>query len=238
MLGQLNTYLDSIVARDPAPRSRWEVLLYPGLWAVAWHRVAHWLYGARFYFLARAVNHLARFLTGNDIHPGAQIGKHLFIDHGWVVIGETAEIGDDVTIYSCVTLGGTNPTNGIGGKRHPTLSDNVIVGAGAQILGPITIGKRARVGANAVVTEDVPDGATMVGVKARSTLMPAEAWQKEFMPYGTPCSDKFDPATQKLELLQCEMDVMQKRLSQLLAERDAEAAKQSAGRKRGGGKSA
>ena len=238
MLGQLNAYLDSIVARDPAPRSRLEVLLYPGLWAVGWHRLAHWLFGMRLYFLARAVNHLSRFLTGNDIHPGATIGKHLFIDHGWVVIGETAEIGDNVTIYSCVTLGGTNPTNGKGGKRHPTLCDNVIVGAGAQILGPIVVGKRGRVGANAVVTEDVPEGATMVGVKARSTLVPAETYEKDFMPYGTPCSDRFDPATQKLELLQCEMDVMQKRLAQLLEERDAAAAKQSSGRKSGGKKSA
>jgi serine O-acetyltransferase len=224
MYAKLVSYLDSIVARDPAPRSRWEVLLYPGLWAVGWHRVAHWLFEARLYFLARLVNHLSRMLTGNDIHPGATIGKHLFIDHGWVVIGETAEIGDNVTIYSCVTLGGTNPTNGKGGKRHPTLSDGVIVGAGAQILGPIVIGKRARVGANAVVTEDVPEGATMVGVKARSTLMPAEAWQQEFMPYGTPCSDRFDPATQKLELLQCELETLQKRLAVLLKERDAEAA--------------
>ena len=238
MFASLTAFLDSIVARDPAPRSRWEVLLYPGLWAVAWHRVAHWLFGARLYFLARVVNHLARFLTAIDIHPGAKIGKHLFIDHGFSVIGETAEIGDNVTIYQCVTLGGTNPANGVGGKRHPTLLDNVIVGSGAQILGPITVGQRARVGANAVVTENVPEGATMVGIKARSTLMPAEAWQKDFMPYGTPCSDKFDPATQKLELLQCEMDVMQKRLAQLLEERDAAAAKQSAGRKRGGGKSA
>ena len=238
MFASLTAFLDSIVARDPAPRSRWEVLLYPGLWAVAWHRVAHWLFGARLYFLARVVNHLARFLTAIDIHPGAKIGKHLFIDHGFTVIGETAEIGDNVTIYQCVTLGGTNPANGVGGKRHPTLLDNVIVGSGAQILGPITVGQRARVGANAVVTENVPEGATMVGVKARSTLVPAETYQKDFMPYGTPCSDKFDPATQKLELLQCEMDVMQKRLAQLLEERDAAAAKQSAGRKRGGGKSA
>jgi serine O-acetyltransferase len=205
MLKRLTDYLDSIVARDPAPRSRWEVLLYPGLWALAWHRVAHWLYGARLYFLARVVNHFARFLTNIDIHPGATIGRHLFIDHGFTVIGETAQIGDNVTIYQCVTLGGTNPANGIGGKRHPTLLDNVIVGSGAQILGPITVGQRARVGANAVVTEDVPDGATMVGVKARSTLVPAETWQRDFVPYGTPCSDKFDPATQKLELLQCEL---------------------------------
>ena len=242
MLGQLKAYLDSIVARDPAPRSRWEVLLYPGLWAVGWHRVAHWLFNARLFFLARAVNHLSRFLTAIDIHPGARIGRHLFIDHGFTVIGETAEIGNNVTIYQCVTLGGTNPANGVGGKRHPTLLDNVIVGSGAQILGPITVGQRARVGANAVVTEDVPEGATMVGVKARSTLVPAETYQKDFMPYGTPCSDKFDPATQKLELLQCEMEMMQKRLAQLLAERDAAAAKApakvSTARKSGGKKSA
>lgn len=223
MIGALISYLDSIKARDPAPRSRWEVLLYPGLWAVGYHRVAHALFKARFYFLARLVNHVSRFLTCIDIHPGAKIGKHLFIDHGFTVIGETAEIGDNVTIYQCVTLGGTNPANGVGGKRHPTLLDNVIVGSGAQILGPITVGQRARVGANAVVTEDVPEGATMVGLKARSTLVPAETWAKDFVPYGTPCSERFDPATQKLEILQCEMETMSKRLAQLLEERDREA---------------
>jgi serine O-acetyltransferase len=233
MWARLTDYLDSVVERDPAPRSRWEVMLYPGFWALAWHRVAHWLFEARLYFLARAVNHFSRFLTGIDIHPGATIGRNFFVDHGWVTIGETAEIGDNVTIYPCVTLGGTNPANGIGGKRHPTLLDNVIVGAGAQILGPVTIGKRARVGANAVVTEDVPEGATMVGPKARSTLVPAETWQRDFLPYGTPCADRFDPATQKLELLQCELETLQKRLAALLEERDAEAARQSAGRKRG-----
>lgn len=238
MTGKLVSYLDSIVARDPAPRSRWEVLLYPGLWAVAWHRLAHGLFKARLYFFARAINHLSRIFTGIDIHPGAKIGRHLFIDHGFTVIGETAEIGDNVTIYQCVTLGGTKPFTGVGGKRHPTLEDNVIVGSGAQILGPVVVGKRARIGASAVVTEDVPEGATMVGPKARSTLVPAEAWQQEFMPYGTPCSDKFDPATQKLELLQCELETLQKRLAMLLEERDAEAAQkitegQSAARKRG-----
>ena len=238
MPGRLVEYLDSIVARDPAPRSRWEVLLYPGLWAVTWHRLAHWLFSHRLFFLARVINHLSRFLTAIDIHPGAKIGRHLFIDHGFTVIGETAEIGDNVTIYQCVTLGGTKPFNGIGGKRHPTLQDNVIVGSGAQILGPIVVGKRARIGASAVVTEDVPEGATMVGPKARSTVVVAETWQQDFMPYGTPCSDKFDPATQKLELLQCELETLQKRLAALLEERDAEAARkitegQSAGRKRG-----
>jgi len=146
------------------------------------------------YLLARVVNHFSRFLTAIDIHPGARIGRNFFIDHGFTVIGETAEIGDNVTIYQCVTLGGTNPTNGEGGKRHPTLEDNVIIGSGAQIIGPITIGDRARVGANAVVTEDVPDGATMIGLKARSTLVPAEDWMKEFIPYGTPCDEPCEPA--------------------------------------------
>jgi serine O-acetyltransferase len=243
MFQPLIAYLDSIVARDPAPRSRWEVLLYPGFWAVFWHRVAHWLFEADLFFLARFVNHTARFLTGIDIHPGARIGRHLFIDHGFTVIGETAEIGDNVTIYQCVTLGGTNPTSGVGGKRHPTLEDNVIVGSGAQILGPIVVGQRARIGANAVVTEDVPEGATMVGVKARSTLVAAETWQQDFMPYGTPCSDKFDPATQKLEIIQCELETLQKRLAKLIEERaateaDEAGSKAPAPRRRRGTKSA
>jgi serine O-acetyltransferase len=189
MLNRLTTYLDSIRARDPAPRSRWEILLYPGVWAMVWHRLAHWLFEADLYFLARMVNHFSRFFTAIDIHPGARIGRNLFIDHGFTVIGETAEIGDNVTIYQCVTLGGTNPANGVGGKRHPTLEDDVILGSGAQIIGPITVGKRARVGANAVVTEDVAAGGTMIGLKARSTLVPAEEWIKEFIPYGTPCDD-------------------------------------------------
>ena len=217
MFANLTKYLDSIVARDPAPRSRWEVLLYPGLWAVAWHRLAHWLFEARLFFLARAVNHLSRLVTGIDIHPGATIGRHLFIDHGFTVIGETALIGDNVTIYQCVTLGGTNPANGIGGKRHPTLEDNVIVGSGAQILGPITVGPRARVGANAVVTEDVPEGATMVGLKARSTLVAAETWAKDFIPYGTPCKDPCEPGTQRIEQLEAELVQLREQVAQLMA---------------------
>ena len=221
MPGRLLAYLDSIVARDPAPRSRWEVLLYPGLWAVAWHRVAHALFNARLFFLARAVNHTSRFLTGIDIHPGARIGRHLFIDHGFTVIGETADIGDNVTIYQCVTLGGTNPANGKGGKRHPTLLDNAIVGSGAQILGPITVGQRARIGANAVVTEDVPDGATMVGVKARSTLVIAETWQKDFMPYGTPCKEPCEPVGPRIEDLEAEVAALRTQVEALLNERDA-----------------
>ncbi|MEO6093576.1 MAG: serine O-acetyltransferase EpsC [Novosphingobium sp.] len=222
MAAGLIRYLDSIVARDPAPRSRWEVLLYPGLWAVFWHRIAHALFNARLFFLARAVNHWSRFVTGIDIHPGAEIGRHLFIDHGFTVIGETATIGDNVTIYQCVTLGGTNPANGVGGKRHPTLLDNVIVGSGAQILGPITVGQRARVGANAVVTEDVPEGATMVGVKARSTLVVAETWAKDFMPYGTPCKEPCEPSgLGRLELLEAEVALLRAELAALRSERIA-----------------
>jgi serine O-acetyltransferase len=189
MFDRLISYLDSVRARDPAPRSRWEILLYPGVLALGLHRVAHWLFEARLYFLARLVNHFSRLVTAIDIHPGATIGKNFFIDHGFTVIGETAEIGDNVTIYQCVTLGGTNPANGKGGKRHPTLKDNVIIGSGAQIIGPIVVGERARVGANAVVTDDVPAGATMIGLKARSTLVPADQWLREFIPYGTPCDD-------------------------------------------------
>jgi len=220
MLHALTDYLDSIRSRDPAPRSRWEILLYPGILAVGLHRVAHWFFRGELFFLARLVNHTSRFLTAIDIHPGAKIGKHLFIDHGFTVIGETAEIGDNVTIYQCVTLGGTNPADGVPGKRHPTIANDVIIGSGAQILGPIVVGARARIGANAVVTKEVLEGATMVGVRARSTLIEADDYQRDFIPYGTPCSEKYDPATQKLEVLQCEMEQMQKRLNQLLAERD------------------
>jgi serine O-acetyltransferase len=219
-------YLDSIKARDPAPRSRWEVLLYPGVWALGFHRIAHWLFAAEMFFLARFVNHLSRMLTAIDIHPGAAIGRNFFIDHGFVVIGETAEIGDNVTIYQCVTLGGTNPANGIAGKRHPTLMNDVIIGSGAQVLGPIIVHPRARIGANAVVTRDVPEGATMVGIPARQTLVDAADYQKDFVPYGTPCSERFDPATQQLDIMKCEIEQLQKRLA-AVSEQQAPAATKS-----------
>lgn len=221
MFDRLIATLDSIVARDPSPRSRWEVLTYPGLWAVGFHRISHWLFESGLFFLARLINHLGRMLTAIDIHPGAKIGKHLFIDHGFTVIGETAEIGDNVTIYQCVTLGGTNPANGIPGKRHPTIADNVIIGSGAQILGPITVGECARIGANAVVTKNVPQGATMVGIPARQVLVDAEDYTREFVPYGTPCGDRFDPATQKLEILECHIGELAKQIDALKAARDA-----------------
>jgi len=226
MFERLTSYLDSIKARDPAPRSRWEIMLYPGVWALGFHRMAHWFYDAKLYFVARFINHFSRLLTAIDIHPGATIGKNFFIDHGFTVIGETAEIGDNVTIYQCVTLGGTNPTNGEGGKRHPTLCDNVIVGSGAQIIGPITIGERGRVGANAVVMEDVPSGATMIGFKARSTLLPAEEWIKEFIPYGTTpeCEDAEGNRIDCIEKLEGELSALRAEVAQMKASLDVSAA--------------
>ncbi len=231
MFDGLTSYLDSISARDPAPRSRWEVLLYPGVLALGMHRIAHWLFEAKLYFLARFINHFSRMITAIDIHPGATIGKNFFIDHGFTVIGETAEIGDNVTIYQCVTLGGTNPANGKGGKRHPTLEDNTIIGSGAQIIGPITVGKRARVGANAVVIDDVPEGATMVGLKARSTLVPAEEWLKEFIPYGTPCDEPCEEmvgaGNRRIEAMEAEMALLRAEVRALRDGAPIEAAKLS-----------
>ena len=221
MASGLVDYLDSVKARDPAARSRWEVLLYPGVLALGLHRVSHWLFRGELYFLARLVNHIARLLTGIDIHPGAVIGSKFFIDHGFVVIGESAQIGDEVTIYQHVTLGGTNPADGVPGKRHPTIGDGVIIGSGAQVLGPITVGPRARIGANAVVTKDVPEGATMVGIPARSTLVDAKDYGRQFLPYGTPCSDMNDPTAPKLEALKAEVEQLRKRLAELIEERES-----------------
>jgi serine O-acetyltransferase len=166
MLRRINEYLQSVYARDPAARSAWEVLtVYPGVHALALHRVAHRLWRWRLRWLGRAVSQLARWVTGIEIHPGARIGRRFFIDHGMgVVIGETASIGDDCTLYHGVTLGGTTWRKE---KRHPTLGHNVVIGAGAKVLGPITIGDGARVGSNSVVVKDVPAGATVVGIPGR-----------------------------------------------------------------------
>ena len=163
LIRNISEHVTSIMERDPAPRSRLEVLLcYPGLHAVWIHRFTHWLYGFRLYLLARLISQWARWMTGIEIHPGAQIGKRLFIDHGMgVVIGETAIVADDVTIYQGVTLGGTGKDKG---KRHPTILSHVVIGTGAQVLGNITVGVNSRVGAASVVIDDVPDNSTIVGV--------------------------------------------------------------------------
>lgn len=163
----------SVFHRDPAARSKWEVLLcYPGLHAIWFHRLAHWLWLRDARLLARMLSNLGRWLTGIEIHPGARVGRRFFIDHGMgVVIGETAEIGDDVTLYQSVTLGGTSWNKG---KRHPTLEDGVVVGAGAKVLGPFTVGKNAKIGSNAVVTKAVPEGATVVGIPGRIIVRDAQ----------------------------------------------------------------
>ena len=212
-------YLDSVKSRDPAARSRWEVLLYPGVWALALHRVGHWLYGGELYFLARLVNHVARFLTAIDIHPGARIGRNFFIDHGFTVIGETAEIGDNVTIYQNVTLGGTNPSTGVGGKRHPTIEDDVVIGSGAQVLGPITVGRGAKIGANSVVTKDVPPGATVVGIPARPVPVDTVHYSPGFIPYGTPCGEDVDPARVRVAELEEEIAELRREVAELKAQR-------------------
>ena len=170
----------SIAERDPAAKGVWQVFfLYPGFQILIYHRVAHALYRAHFFFLARFVSQLGRFFTGIEIHPGAKIGQGLFIDHGMgVVIGETAEIGDDCTLYQGVTLGGTGKHKG---KRHPTLGDRVLVGAGAQILGPFQVGNNAMIGANAVVLSEVPEGATVVGVPGRMVRLAGAALHNRAM---------------------------------------------------------
>ncbi|WP_297855318.1 serine O-acetyltransferase [Elioraea sp.] len=212
MAGRWVEGIDAVRARDPAARSRIEVLLcYPGVHAIALHRVSHrlWRWGLR--LPARLLSHLGRLLTGIEIHPAARIGRRLVIDHGdGVVIGETAEIGDDVLMYHQVTLGGTSLA---GGKRHPTIGDKAILGAGAKILGPIVVGEGARVGANAVVLSDVPPGQTVVGIPARPVdRRPAGA---DVLPYGTPCDETLDPGLRALEALRAEVADLRARLAAL-----------------------
>ncbi len=192
----MNEYLESIIKRDPAAKSKISVILtYPGVKAVFFHSVANFFSIAKFDLIARMISQLSRFLTGIEIHPKAKIGKNLFIDHGMgVVIGETSEIGDNVTIYHMVTLGGISPSVNSDDqrniKRHPTLMDNVVVGSGAQILGPVVVGKNAKIGANAVVTKDVQENSVMVGIPAKN-VGESSSDDEAFKPYGiTSDSDK------------------------------------------------
>ena len=182
----MSNFLQSIIDRDPAAKSKLSLILtYPGVKAVFFHRLAHFFSVAKFDLIARIISQFSRFLTGIEIHPGAKIGKNFFIDHGMgVVIGETSEIGDNVTMYHMVTLGGISPSINSNEqrniKRHPTLMDNVVVGSGAQILGPVVVGKNSKIGANAVITKNVEENAVMIGIPAKNVGTATE----EFKPYA------------------------------------------------------
>ena len=188
----MNDFLQSIIDRDPAAKSKLSLILtYPGVKAVFFHRIANFFHLAKFDLVARFISQFSRFLTGIEIHPGAKIGRNLFIDHGMgVVIGETSEIGNNVTIYHMATLGGIAPSINSNDqrntKRHPTIEDDVVIGSGAQVLGPVTVGRCAKIGANAVITKDVPEKSVMVGIPAKNVGIA----DSEFKPYGiTPDSD-------------------------------------------------
>lgn len=213
MFKKLGEDIAAIMARDPAAKSRIEVVLcYPGFHALLLHRLANAAWRRHWHLLGRFLSHVGRVLTGIEIHPGATIGRRLFVDHGMgVVIGETAQVGDDVTLYQGVTLGGTSLHQG---KRHPTLEDGVIVGSGAQVLGPLTVGKGARVGANAVVLKDVAPGVTVVGIPAQVAISRAKQQDSDFCAYGTSV-DMPDPVARALDGLLGEVAALKARLAEL-----------------------
>ena len=212
--------IDAYMERDPAAYSRLMVFVsYPGLHAVIWHRLAHRMWATRLFILARLVGHFGRWITGIEIHPAANIGRRFVIDHGMgVVIGETAEIGDDVTLYHGVTLGGIAPSvdseSQKQAKRHPTVSDGAIIGSGAQVLGPITVGRNARVGANAVVVKDVPEGVTVVGIPAKPVDAPT-ALADRFTAYGTPTEDTPAREERAISGLLNEVSALKQRVEEL-----------------------
>jgi len=222
MFDNLISEIDSIRERDPAARSRLEVMLcYPSFHVMVSHRIASWLWRRNFRLIGRSISQIGRWLTGIEIHPGATIGKRFFVDHGMgVVIGEASEIGDDVTLYHGVTLGGVAPSvdsnNQRNAKRHPTLNDGVIVGSGAQILGPVVVGSHARVGANAVVTKNVEAKCTVVGIPAkvvRRDLDPAV--ESVFVAYGTPCDEWLDPQARTTESVHDQVQQLKARVCSL-----------------------
>ncbi|MBM3555824.1 MAG: serine O-acetyltransferase [Alphaproteobacteria bacterium] len=215
MFKYLREDIDAVLQRDPAARSRLEILLcYPGIHALLFHRLAHGAWDMGFRLVARLISYFGRLLTGIEIHPGARIGRRVFFDHGMgIVIGETAEIGDDCTLYQGVTLGGTSLDKG---KRHPTLEAGVVVGAGAKVLGPFTVGKGAKIGSNAVVVHAVPEGATVVGFPSKKVDDPApSAARAAFLPYGTPCDEIPDPVVTLVESLQEEIATLRARLDRV-----------------------
>lgn len=222
MFSRLREDIASIIERDPAARTAWEVLTcYPGLHAIVMHRWAHWCWILGWKWLGRFISHIARALTGIEIHPGASIGRRVFIDHGFgVVIGETAEVGDDCTIYQGVTLGGTSLNKGA--KRHPTLGRGAIIGAGAKVLGGFTVGEGAKVGSNAVVVKEVPAGATAVGnpahiVQKDAGQQRAEAAARVFAAYGVTPNAEDDPLSTALHKLIDHAVAQEQQMQKILA---------------------
>jgi serine O-acetyltransferase len=219
MFKRIVNEIDSVFARDPAARSRLEIILcYPGVHAVIFYRISNWLWRSGFRLPGRFVSALGRFVTGIEIHPGATIGRRFFVDHGMgTVIGETATIGDDVTIYHDVTLGGVSPGDDVKGSlRHPQVGNNVIIGAGAQLLGPIKIGNNARIGSNAVVVRDVAAGATVVGIPARAVNEKSVSQDKNFNAYaGTSQAEEADPMLVMFEKLRNDIANLKMRVNEL-----------------------
>lgn len=213
MYRSLKEDIDVIFEQDPAARSRFEVILtYSGLHAIWSHRIAHALHKRKFFFLARVISQISRFFTGIEIHPGAKIGKRLFIDHGMgVVIGETCEIGDNVTIYQGVTLGGTGKEKG---KRHPTVKDNALISSGAKVLGAITIGENAKIGAGSVVLQDVPANSTVVGIPGRIVVQDGRKVKKDLNHANLP-----DPIADRLKEMQATIDQLNIEIAELKKER-------------------
>mgnify|MGYP002630014114 CR=1 FL=1 len=220
---RLREDIKAYMERDPAARGPMEIILcYPGFHALLFYRLTHWLWGHRIYLAARFISHIGKILTAIEIHPGAEIGRRFVIDHGTgVVIGETAVVGDDVTLYHAVTLGGIAPSvdshTQVGVKRHPTLENGVIVGSGAQILGPITVGSEARIGANSVVTKDIPSSVTAVGIPARVIMPKDKTRTGEFQAYGEPSDGCPDLVLNTIEDLRREITTLSSRVKELEA---------------------
>ncbi len=216
MFSRVKEDIKAVFDRDPAARSSLEVIFcYPGLHAVWFHRISNWFWLNGFYFIARFTSHIARFLTGIEIHPGAKIGKGFFIDHGMgVVIGETAEIGDNVTLYHGVTLGGVSWEKV---KRHPTLEDNVVIGSGAKVLGPFTVGKDSKIGSNSVVVKEVPPNSTVVGIPGRVVMATEKPTERMDLEHGK----LPDPEAKAIACLFDQIRELERKHSLLVAEHEA-----------------
>lgn len=224
MFDNIRHDISVVLERDPAAKSKLDALIsYPGVHALIYYRIGHWAWENGFHTFGRFISHIGRFLSGIEIHPGAKIGKGVFFDHGMgIVIGETAEVGDNVTLYQGVTLGGTSLE---GGKRHPTLEDGVIVGAGAKILGPILVGRNARVGSNAVVVKPVAENATVIGIPAKVVQPPKQKALKDFCAYGLTTDELPDPIARSLEGMFdmiCGLKIRVEELEGELAEQEAQ----------------